>query len=551
MDLNPQFIRDLIIRLVKVPSISGTTGELKMAEEISEMLLEIPYFQENPQFVQNHVLPNDSLGRTFVTALLKGRQAGSKTVILLSHYDVVGVHDFGHFEGLAFEPELYTEKLRTEAFEGLDPEAQAELSEGNWLFGRGIMDMKAGLAIQLAVLQEFAQERNFTGNILLLATPDEERNSAGMLAAIPILNQLRRELGLDYELCICSEPSFACFPGDSAKYIYTGAVGKLLPLIFCVGKETHVGESLEGLNAAWMAAEIVNQVELSDQFVDRWQGESSPPPTCLKLTDLKENYNVQTPSLAYVLYNILTLTQSPQDVLAKLKSAALAAGAALSERMAQKYAEVDSPDKGRKLAKLQPKVYTYSELYQRGKNISGFESAIAGVIEAGRRLELDQRLISVNIATELARYFTEEGPFYLLMFAPPYYPHGQLDQASAKDMLVQRMVEQVIAEASEKFAETIKVKKFFTGLSDVSYCRVTQPEQVLPTLQENMPLLDNTYLIPFKDIIELNVPTLNIGPYGKDAHKRTERLEMGFSTQIAPLLLANAISYILREGGKA
>ncbi len=56
-----------------------------------------------------------------------------------------------------------------------------------------------------------------------------------------------------------------------------------------------------------------------------------------------------------------------------------------------------------------------------------------------------------------------------------------------------------------------------------------------------MPVLGNGYDIPFDDILALNVPTVNIGPYGKDAHKSTERLEMNYSTKVAPQLLKRAI----------
>jgi arginine utilization protein RocB len=299
---NRDDILALIKRLVKVPSISGTEEENAMADELVRIMKEIPYFKENPHLIFEKNISGDSLNRRSVAALLKGKKGMSnKTVILLSHFDVVGIEDYGYLKDDAFDPDMYTQKLKDTS---LPEDIKAELDSGNWLFARGIMDMKAGLALHIALLSEYGGTRDFEGNILLLSTPDEERNSEGMFAAVELLSELREQYGLEYILGICSEPSFASFPGDQSKYIYLGSVGKLLPLIFCNGKETHVGEPLEGVNASWMAAAFTGNMELSELFIEQAAGESNPPPTCLKITDLKDQYNVQTPTHAYVLYNV-------------------------------------------------------------------------------------------------------------------------------------------------------------------------------------------------------------------------------------------------------
>jgi arginine utilization protein RocB len=131
------------------------------------------------------------------------------------------------------------------------------------------------------------------------------------------------------------------------------------------------------------------------------------------------------------------------------------------------------------------------------------------------------------------------------MFAPPYYPHVFLDENNPNERTLQELVKHVYEEALQEDGK-VRLKRFFPGLSDVSYCRVYDADKVLTTLKENMPVLDHLYHIPVREIEKLNLPTFNIGPYGKDAHKWTERLEMHYSTQIAPQLLANAIKYVLR-----
>jgi len=45
----------------------------------------------------------------------------------------------------------------------------------------------------------------------------------------------------------------------------------------------------------------------------------------------------------------------------------------------------------------------------------------------------------------------------------------------------------------------------------------------------------------------LDLPVLNIGPYGKDAHKFTERLHLPYWHNVAPQLLKFAVEEILRR----
>lgn len=547
---HPDKIVEMIKRLVEVPSISGTADEAKMANTLIDILGEMPYFQQHPEHIMKCPLPNDPLSRAVVMALFRGNPSSSKTAVLLSHFDVVGVADFGNWQDYAFQPEKYTEMLRTEWYDALDREAQKDIESGDWLFARGIMDMKAGLAIQLAVTSELSTLPDFKGNILLVATPDEEVSSQGMFTAVQELNRLKQKLNLEYEVCICSEPSFSSYPGDDAKYIYTGSVGKLLPLILCVGRETHVGEPMSGLNAGWMAAEIVNKMELSDTFVEEREGEVNPPPTCLKVSDLKTEYSVQTPNLSYVLCNVLTLRQSPGDVLHKVKQAARDAADDIAGKLKKKYKVYNDGDYTEHVKVLTPNVYTYEELYKKGQAVYGpdFADRLHAILAEGDSGDLDLQHLSLKLATELAGFFIDEAPYYLIMFAPPYYPHIHLDNETASEQKIHTAIQNVVREAKETYGEDIKVKKFFGGLSDISYCRIADPETVVVTLRENMPLLGSVYRIPLYEMISLDLPAINIGPYGKDAHKRTERLALSFSTKVAPALLKSAIHHVLSNG---
>ena len=533
-------ILDLLLRLVRVPSVTGTRGELRMEEEIVSILMELPYYQKQPEYIFKKAIRHDALDRKAVACLYKGNDERNRTIILLSHYDVVGVEDFGRLTPLAFSPMDYTRALEREE---LPKEAKEDLQSGEWIFGRGIMDMKAGLAVQLALISEVCKMQDLSYNLLLLATPDEERYSAGMFAGVELLDEIRAQFGLNYELTICSEPSFGAYPGDRSKYFYTGSVGKMLPLIYCTGTETHVGEPLEGLNAAWMASVFSERSELSADFLESSQGERNPLPTTLKLTDLKESYDVQTPTNAYILLNILTLRQSPEDVMSKLKNIGRESSEYIGKRLMDTYQSLGYQEGAKTRKIIKPKVYTYWELYEKGlkEHGSAFRQAIEGHV---KKLEQDlgtnMGKLTAAIAGVISSYFKHLAPFYLIMLSPPFYPHVYLKE-DEKDEKARGVVMSCIAKAKKEYNEEIGMVSYFQGLSDVSYFRLRDKEKVSKVLEKEMPLYGAGYDIPLELIAGLDVPAVNIGPYGKDAHKRTERLHIPFSTEVLPALLKHAV----------
>ena len=537
-------ILELIYRLVKVPSVTGTRGELRMGDEITAIFKEMTYFQNYPERIYRNEINGDGLNRKAIAAFYKSSKPTSTTILLLSHYDVVGVEDYGRLAPLAFSPLECTSAM---VEENLPKDAKEDLASGEWVFGRGIMDMKAGLAIQIALLSEATEKNDLEYNLLFLATPDEERYSAGMFAGVELVKQIRDQFQLEFEVAICSEPSFGAYPGDRSKYFYTGSVGKLLPLIFCVGTETHVGEPLEGLNAAWMAAVMTERLELSPAFLEQEFEERNPLPTVLKLKDLKEAYNVQTPTAAYVLVNILTLKQTPEEVLQKLVVIGEESCDYIESRLSSIY---DSFGYGshdtRKITK--PKVFTYQQLLNKGTEQYGnqFVQAINAKISL---LEQDSGMnmakLTAEIADVMTGFFKSEAPFYMIMLAPPYYPHVYLGDNDERDVRAKRKLKDCVRKAAEDYNEQIEIMSYFPGLSDVSYCRLRDRELVMPILENEMPLYGKGYNLPLSIIGELDIPAINIGPYGKDAHKRTERLHIPFSIEVVPQLLKHVVYHYL------
>jgi arginine utilization protein RocB len=59
-----------------------------------------------------------------------------------------------------------------------------------------------------------------------------------------------------------------------------------------------------------------------------------------------------------------------------------------------------------------------------------------------------------------------------------------------------------------------------------------------------MPLYGATYNIPFEELSEIEMPVINIGPWGKDFHKLTERVLKKDTLTETPKLILEALRYL-------
>jgi arginine utilization protein RocB len=536
-------MKNLLLELCNVASISETDGELLMAQKLYDVLSEIDYFKHNNEYLYKVPLAKDSHGRSFVAALLKGSPNSSKTVILLSHFDVVSVEDFGTLKKYAFSPLEYTQMLETNNF-NLTIEAEEDLKSGDYLFGRGIMDMKFGIALDIEILQQLSGNlKNFPGNLLFLSVPDEESNSAGMLEAVEFLNKLKQEHSLDYTCCIVSEPHFPKYVGDNTNYIYGGTVGKLLPVFYCVGKETHAGEPFSGLNPNLLTARLIDKIEQNPELCESDAGCTTPAPVCLKSSDTKEEYSVQIPTSAYAYFNVLTLKKTPLELTQQLKKLA-------EEAFQEVLKEVEiKADKWRRLTGdniqlplISPKVYTYSELYEQCIQLHGniLQQRLAEIVKNSTCT--DMRQLSIKLVMELCRYSPNKTPMIVLSYAPPYYPScSGLDSYP----IIHKICKDIINRAEQQFGEKLVLQPYFTGLSDMSYLGLHDIDTI--ALSKDFPLWGNKYSLPLDIMSMLNIPFVNVGPLGKDAHKYTERLCVSYSFDMTAKLVMDTVTNIILD----
>ena len=533
--------RDMLMKtmleIVAAPGISGTESENLAADKIYDILGSITYFKNNPGNLKRVKIKDDTLGRVFVSALFRSKIKTNKTFILTGHHDVVGVESYGPLKDLAFTPKDLTTRI---AELGLSEDALSDLNSGEWIFGRGIADMKHGIALGIELIREFSEKDDFVGNILFLSVPSEEYNSEGMLGAIDHLVELQNS-GCEFAGLLLTEPS-TLGTAEEDKIIHIGASGKMNPLFFFVGKETHVAEPFNGLNSNALASEFNRLFELNLEMCEEYEGELTDPPTCLKQGDLRELYDVTTPLYAAAYYNIQTLNIKTEDLMAKLKKISTEA----FENVIADYKK-KCETFGKKQKKLirpidvKPFVITYSELYDEVKKKAGnsFDIYLETKIKEWEEAGDDKQTIAIHIVKETFDWYPNKVPAIVIGFAPPYYPsrYPDLEREDYKNYYSE--VDGMIEYAKARHNVKISKNNFFC-VSDFSYIELGDKTGI-DGISSNLLGLGKTYMFPTDSLKQLSIPGIVFGCWGKDIHKYSERINIPYSFDIVPDLCRNLI----------
>jgi arginine utilization protein RocB len=108
---------------------------------------------------------------------------------------------------------------------------------------------------------------------------------------------------------------------------------------------------------------------------------------------------------------------------------------------------------------------------------------------------------------------------------------------------------QAIAEIAGRHGDlNLVVREFYPFISDMSYLRL-DPGTDLAPLTANMPvwadpagpMRQGGYSLPLEQVRDLGMPVVNLGPYGKGAHQRGERVLMSYSFGVLPQLIYETV----------
>ena len=199
-------------------------------------------------------------------------------------------------------------------------------------------------------------------------------------------------------------------------------------------------------------------------------------------------------------------------------------------------------------------VKTFSELYQQALNDAGqvFTEAYAGGLESIisdiRRQRLNSPEATLKIVEMTLSHVSDLSPSVIIALSPPYYPSIHNDEFQSLPDGVENLTDYLIGIAENRWQEAYQKKNYIMGLTDLSYAALQNGEDIVPVIGPNMPLWQKTYDLPFAGMEALSVPVINIGPWGKDLHKFTERVFQDRSLwRGPPALLEGAIDYLLKN----
>ncbi len=545
-------VRDLTLALVRIPSLTNSAGETHFARQLADQLAAWPYFARHPTQLCCQRTLNDSHERYNLFALVRG--ASAKTIILAGHYDVVSSENYGALQAWAYDPEALLPRLieaLTLSHQPADRLALADLQSGDFLPGRGSLDMKSGLAAGLAVLQRAAAlAEPLPYSLLFVTTPDEEQASHGMRSVVQQLPALAAEWALDPVAAINLDSGTDEGDGKGGQVVFMGSVGKLLPAVYIVGRATHAGLPFGGINATVLAAAVTQRIECNVRLTDTVAGETSPAPVCLKQTDLKEHYDVTTPAATWSYYNLLTHGRAAAlvfaDFLAEVRTALDEMCAQLRARASQYGAQsgqtVDLPD-------VTPRVLTFAQLRAHALDHDpvGATAALAAVEQQfAADPTVNRPDYSRRIFHALWKHSGLAGPAAVVGFAAVHYPAVYVGPSTAGERRLRQVIEQQAAAVAQELQTPIKLRNFFPGISDMSFLGGNLPAADALLVNANTPprLLQRDASDP---ILSLNLPTVNIGPWGRDYHQRTERVYMPYSFGVLPELIWRVVGKLGEE----
>jgi len=218
--VEPDRIRERLTDLVRYPSFDGNEDAViqRIGHYLEEIGAEVDVWHDDAASLSALPgYPGHEVSRAtvpVVAARLRGSRPGP-AVLLTGHVDVVPPGDLAQWSA--------------DPFSGI--------VDGDHLFGRGACDMKSGLASALEVLDVFAADRDFPGQLVFVAVPAEEDSGVGTLSAI--------ERGWRGDVAFLPEPSMV----SDELTIVSAHAGAMGVSIYVPGKSAHASMRLVGESA--------------------------------------------------------------------------------------------------------------------------------------------------------------------------------------------------------------------------------------------------------------------------------------------------------------
>jgi len=218
--LKRDFLQNLLIKLCAFNTSNPPGNEEKLAVFIAEFL--------KSYGIQDVKIENVSENRANVVATINKKE-NAPYLMFAGHMDVVPV----------------TSKWKTDPFN--------PVLDGNRLYARGSCDMKGGLSAMIGAFLELAADTDFKGNLLLLATCDEEVGCSGIQNFFKDANEQISISG-----ALIGEPT--------NNRMAIGEKGALWVKLSSTGIAAHSAQPELGKNAIFSLIDVIQKIKTSSFF---------------------------------------------------------------------------------------------------------------------------------------------------------------------------------------------------------------------------------------------------------------------------------------------
>ena len=406
------------------------------------------------------------------------------------------------------------------------------------------------IAVGIALLERWASTDEPPGGLLLVASPDEEQTSEGMRAIAGQLAALTQQWEIAPIAAINVDASHDPGDGRDGQAIFLGSVGKLLASAFVVGRETHAGAPFAGVNAAFLGAAVTQALECNPALSDEVAGEVSPPPVCLSQRDLKDYYDVTTPTQHWSVYNILSYQRSSAAALNDFRIVVQQAlDGAINTLAARAAAYTSRSGMSSGFADWRAHVLSFAELHtialERGGQAAHHAlEALHAALQNDPTLDLPAYSLAM---TRLAWQWSGlSGPAAVVGVAGVVYRGVALDPAAPTHQRLREVAEREAARLMHETGVALCIRPMYPGISDMSFLGSRESQAELALLTENTPTWERRWRYDAAALQTLNLPMLNIGPWGRDYHQRNERLFMPYAFATLPELLWRIATRLLQ-----
>ena len=530
---DPAAVEATAIRLTSIASVSRSADEVAFAPQFREIALELLGEGANAE-----LLPvGKSDLRASVLAHVRG--SGRDAVLLCGHFDTVPIDDYAKLRAYALNP-MALRTAMIQAATGEEPSTQVtrDLDSGEFLPGRGLLDMKSGLAAGLHAAELFARLSDRKGHVLFLATPDEEIDSLGIRSAIPQVKRYCETNGLDLRLAINLDALTDRGDGADGQTFAFGNIGKLLLSAFVIGKETHASYPFDGVSAGFIGGALSMAFECNPDLAEGLNDEYAAPPTLLAGRDLKPIYNVTTPASFWGLWNVTVQKRSADEVLKIAQNIARKAIDQSRQTMKERGTMQPVPVAMDPMWNDIP-VLRYDELFDEARRIDRtIDRKLSHLATALRRdPQMDTPTVSRAITERVFAAAGRSGPCVILGFAStPYFATQFPTDENGRDL--RKRLAACVERTSVHAATPIRCVDFLPIISDMSFLGAVSDIQ-LSAVAASSPAWGVD--IEPSSMQSLGIPAINLGPWGRDYHHPHERVARDYAFRVLPELVFTSI----------